>query len=72
MGLTSSTGRRALGPRQVVPGEAHLVVATSCALDGHVELVAYSQVLFLQEDLQQVRKEEGAMFREEACFRAES
>lgn len=36
----------------MVPGEAHLVVAAASALDGHVELVAYSQVLFLEENLQ--------------------
>lgn len=41
-----------------MPGEAHLVVTTSCALDGHVELVAYSQVLLLQEDLQREQRKE--------------
>lgn len=35
----------------MVPGEAHLVVAAAGALDGHVELVAYSQVLFLKQNL---------------------
>lgn len=35
----------------MVPGEAHLVVAASSALDGHVELVPYPLVLFLKENL---------------------
>lgn len=50
--LTSRAGSRAFRPGQVVPGEAHLVVSTSCALNGHVELVAYSHVLLLEENLQ--------------------
>lgn len=49
---TSSAGSRAFRPGQVVPGKAHLVVAASCALDRHVELIAYSQVLLLKENLQ--------------------
>lgn len=50
--LTSCAGSWALRPGQVVPGEAHLVVPAPRALDGHVEPVAYSQVVFLEEDLQ--------------------
>lgn len=42
----------------MVPGEAHLVVTTAGALDGHVELVAYSHVLFLKENLQTGRHTE--------------
>lgn len=42
-----------------MPGEAHLVVPTSCALDGHVELVAYPQVLLLEEDLQRKQQTQG-------------
>lgn len=49
---TSRASSRAFRPGQVVPGEAHLVVTTSSALDGHVELVAYPEVLFLKENLQ--------------------
>lgn len=39
----------------MVPGEAHLVVATSSALDGHVELVPYSLVRFLKENLRKAK-----------------
>ncbi|TNN68190.1 hypothetical protein EYF80_021673 [Liparis tanakae] len=56
--LTSSAGGGAFGPGQVVPGEAHLVVPASRSLDGNVELVAYSHVLLLKEDLQQQQEEE--------------
>lgn len=62
--LTSGTGGGAFGPGQVVPGEAHLIVATSCALDGHVELEAYSHVLFLKEDLQRKQQTKGGERKE--------
>lgn len=43
----------------MVPGEAHLVVAASGALDGHVELVADPLVLFLEENLGEGKKEKN-------------
>lgn len=54
--ITSRTSRGALRPGEVVPGEAHLVVAASSALDRHVELVPDSLVLLLKENLEKKKK----------------
>lgn len=56
--ITSRTSRGALRPGEVVPGEAHLVVAASSALDRHVELVPDSLVLLLKENLGKREKKE--------------
>lgn len=49
---TSSAGGGAVGPDQMVPGEAHLIVPTSCPLDGNVELITDPHVLFLEKNLE--------------------
>lgn len=54
--ITSRTSRGALRPGEVVPGEAHLVVPASSALDRHVELVPDSLVLLLKENLGKKKK----------------
>lgn len=55
--ITSRTSSGALRPGEVVPGEAHLVVPASSALDRHVELVPDSLVLLLKENLEKKKKE---------------
>lgn len=45
----------------MIPGEAHLVVAASGALDGHVELVPYSLVLLLKENLRSRKEDETCL-----------
>lgn len=54
--ITSRTSSGALRPGEVVPGEAHLVVTASSALDRHVELVPDSLVLLLKENLGKKKK----------------
>lgn len=54
--ITSRTSSGALRPGEVVPGEAHLVVAASSALDRHVELVPDSLVLLLKKNLEKEKK----------------
>lgn len=54
--ITSRTRRGALRPGEMVPGEAHLVVATSSALDRNVELVPDSLVLLLKQNLEKKKK----------------